>query len=634
MRFRLSGRILTILLISVVAAGLLGGCKPEGGGGVGGTVVNNAIGGPHPGYQTLIIDEASIRVENLGDSQATIYWETNFPATASVEYGELVSYTNTTTVESGYKLQHRRDLVNLKYGQTYHFRCISEDSWKNIAISKDHIFTTGPHNWPPKAVVLSDTVEVTYSTAKLSWTVNEDIDFKDYLIRYDQKEDVTVNSPLATTIPVKLQSDYTITDLQPETRYWFRVFTRDTLEVETGSNTVSATTAVNYLPPEAIGFEKPANVTPRSITLKWQRFNGPYFSSYRIFRSQTPNFKPGLTAEVTITLQDTVTWEDTGLTPATTYYYKIYVTNQGGYISVSPEQAWTTLALGENVTTIPNVYSPVHILPVKSEFWISSFSALQIFNPTENRIVYTIEAIGHNGRMARTADEEWVFVPAATHDELREFDVSQRRLTRKVAVGGLSRSAVLSRDETQLYVPSLALHQLHVIERERFRSAAILSTGLDPLHSAVAVNQSILAVATSGTTAVTLFRADTLENTGEVNVEHPPTLLVADPGGRIMYVVSSIDNTIGRLDLTTNTLVDTINVGAEPVDLILTNGGTGAFLCLRGENRVVRYDLPGFTERYSFATGKEPRSIALAPGGDFIYVVNYGDDSLTVHAVE
>lgn len=629
-------RALPGVLILLLLLALGPGCKPQGGGGVSGSVPFTPSGGPQFHDSTLIIHESSITVAALTASSAVIRWETNLPATSTVEYGETERYTNSTSEEPTLKLRHSRDLHGLKYNKRYHFRCVSTDAYRNLAMSRDFVFTTMEQNFPPAAVTLAEATDIAHDAVTLAWTPSEERDFQDYVVRYDTKPEVTMDSwlPPGGVIKEKLRTSLRVTGLSSETAYHFRVFVRDTFEVSTGSNTVAAVTPVKYGPPEAVAFLPAAPVGTRNLTLNWTKFTGRGFMDYRVYKSTSPGFKPGLSAEVTIMDIDRTSWEDTGLTPGVTYYYKVFVRNQGGYTTGSAEGAFRTATIGERLYTVPNVYSPYDIVPVKTEFFIAGYDALRVFSPAEKAVVAEIAAPGYNGPVARTADEERIYTVTPTYEMLRVVDTTRRRVIDETRIPGRPQSVALARGEGQLYIPSRDEHRLYVLDRTSLRTQAIVQTGLYPVHCAAAINQTRLVVANGGTTSVSIIRTDTLADSGEVTVGSAPHRVIADTGGRAMYVLNRGDGTVSRLDLDSGAVVDTVTVGAEPVAMAFADDGKTLYLLCHGEDAVRIYDMPAFTQRGSFQVGPKPTAIALSRDEKTLYCVNYGDDTLTAHQVE
>jgi alpha-tubulin suppressor-like RCC1 family protein/phosphodiesterase/alkaline phosphatase D-like protein len=84
----------------------------------------------------------TVNLTDIGVSEATITWATDEPATSQVQYGPTKEYGLTKTVVSNPVNSHSVDLTDLKAGKTYHYRVISKDAAKNVAVSEDMTLTT------------------------------------------------------------------------------------------------------------------------------------------------------------------------------------------------------------------------------------------------------------------------------------------------------------------------------------------------------------------------------------------------------------------------------------------------------------------------------------------------------------
>jgi parallel beta-helix repeat protein len=93
----------------------------------------NIISGPH--------------VVLIGDTWATIEWETDEPSDSVVEYGYTTNYGNEVW-KSTIVTSHSIDLTGLDPSTLYHFRVKSKDQSGNVVISGDFTFTTNPTSKP------------------------------------------------------------------------------------------------------------------------------------------------------------------------------------------------------------------------------------------------------------------------------------------------------------------------------------------------------------------------------------------------------------------------------------------------------------------------------------------------------
>lgn len=127
---------------------------------------------------------SSVRVPVVGKANAEVHWDTNEPATSTVEYGfttayELGSVTNTSMV-----FLHQIPMGSLLEGSFYHFRVRSTDASGNTAISGEHTFTTpgivaepGDTSLPANVSLFTAIPLAGVPTIALSWVNPADADF-------------------------------------------------------------------------------------------------------------------------------------------------------------------------------------------------------------------------------------------------------------------------------------------------------------------------------------------------------------------------------------------------------------------------------------------------------------------------
>ena len=85
---------------------------------------------------------SGVDISHITESNATINWVTDEPATSQVEYGQTDAYGLTSALDEELTTSHSLALIGLTANTTYHFRLKSVDKAGNISVSEDSTFTT------------------------------------------------------------------------------------------------------------------------------------------------------------------------------------------------------------------------------------------------------------------------------------------------------------------------------------------------------------------------------------------------------------------------------------------------------------------------------------------------------------
>lgn len=139
-------------------------------------------------------------------------------------------------------------------------------------------------------------------------------------------------------------TDYTDTNLEPATTYWYRVSAITSSGAAVASDIVSATTSV--APPEAPSVM--AVATSTTVDLSW--VDGASETGYRIERSTED--ASGWTV-IGTTGMDVTAYMDSALLPETTYLYRVIATNAEGDSPPSVVVSVTTLEKKTDGGTVP-----------------------------------------------------------------------------------------------------------------------------------------------------------------------------------------------------------------------------------------------------------------------------------------
>ena len=130
-----------------------------------------------------------------------------------------------------------------------------------------------PINPPPDPVTLHDPMDITNTSMSLTWTENEDYDFKKYVLYYSTSKDS--KGQKVTEITDRSGTSHQMTGLSENTTYYYIVRVYDTVDQFSDSNQVSARTNATIIPldeePPILTILSPLNATydTSSVELTW-----------------------------------------------------------------------------------------------------------------------------------------------------------------------------------------------------------------------------------------------------------------------------------------------------------------------------------------------------------------------------
>lgn len=166
---------------------------------------------------------SGVTATSINQTTATIIW-TSDPATdTQVDYGLTTAYGTTTPLDPALSTAHLVTLTGLTASTTYHYRVTSHDVLGNALVSNDQQFTTLAvfDSVPPR---ISDVQSISLSptSEQISWTTEEPADSQ---VEYGT---TTAYGTLSQRqLGLVTVHSITISGLQPDTTYHFRVISRD-----------------------------------------------------------------------------------------------------------------------------------------------------------------------------------------------------------------------------------------------------------------------------------------------------------------------------------------------------------------------------------------------------------------------
>jgi subtilisin family serine protease len=280
-----------------------------------------------------------LMVTGITDTTATIIWETSEPSDYYVEVGETLTYGREFSGANSYWMEFSVKLTGLTESTRYYYRVESTDPSGNtagIGGENTYFFTEGPPDDTPPNIEDGPYVNVTESTATITWMTDEE---SDSMVEYGLDSNYGF---------IESESDFvfihqiTLTSLDSETTYHYRVRSKDSSsnenEIISADYIFQTTFPADVIAPQLLS--GPDVIKGEyTATITW--ITDEVSTSEVIFGT---DLNYGSTAsEGTKVLNHIVVL--TGLSPATTYHFRIISIDESGNIMESGGHTFTTIMI-------------------------------------------------------------------------------------------------------------------------------------------------------------------------------------------------------------------------------------------------------------------------------------------------
>jgi predicted alpha-1,2-mannosidase len=200
----------------------------------------------------------------------------------------------------------------------------------------------------------------------------------------------------------------------------------------------------------------------------------------------------------------------------------------------------------------------------------------------------------------------------------------------EIASGGEEpRDAVLSADDSRLYVTNRGSSSVSVIDTARERVVATVKVGQSPNGIHLSPDGRTIWLANSDDGTIQSIDASTLQAAPPIRVGANPRDLAIAPDGATLYVSDGGDNAVTPVDVATRTPRPQIAAGRRPSGIAITPDGKRLYVVGTASNDVTPIDVATRTARPPIPVGISPMLIAISPNGGLAYVSNYANSTIT-----
>jgi len=277
--------------------------------------------------------------------------------------------------------------TTLSANTKYYYRVKAKNSFGDSGYSNEINLTTPPCGTPPSAPTNLTASVISTTEVSLSWTDASD---NEDGFKVERKESGGTYSEIKTLSAGT--TSYSDTGLSPNTTYYYRIRAFNSYGTSSYSNEASATTKAELSVPA-----KPTNLfasasSPTEIRLSWTDASDNE-DGFKVERKTSGSSF----TEIKILTANSTTYTDTGLTPDTTYYYRVRAYNAAGYSDYSNEASATTQKAVESI--IIRLYIDKTTYYVNDTLMTMDVAPIIRESRTLLPIRYVAEALG--------ADVEW-----------------------------------------------------------------------------------------------------------------------------------------------------------------------------------------------------------------------------------
>jgi phosphodiesterase/alkaline phosphatase D-like protein len=283
-----------------------------------------------PGVASPLI--SALQVASLTDSIAIITWTTDQPATTQLEYGLTTMATTMSPILLTATTTHSVTLANLSPYTTYYFRARSRNTAGLETTSPPSSFKTVDL----KAPVISEVTaqNITGTSATIAWKTDEN---SDTLVEYGL---TTAYGSFSTINPTMTKNHLaTLISLAENSTYSFRVISKD--QFNHVASAVGTFTTLDRTAPVISGIDITGSTTT-TVTITWST-NEP--ATTQVEYGLTNGYgmtQPVFPAPSTLT-SGARTVVLTGLTPGTTYHFRVRSVDATGNPAVSKNYLCSTV---------------------------------------------------------------------------------------------------------------------------------------------------------------------------------------------------------------------------------------------------------------------------------------------------
>lgn len=289
----------------------------------------HAASSPDYTFETLLaaLTVTGVRVDSVGQTWATVSWQTNRPADSRIEYGIAPTYGSSTPLDSTLVVTHSVTLSGLVPGTVYHMRAHSDDGLGSSAVSGDHEFETV---LPALSIEGVHVAAAGTTWAAIRWTTNRAADSR---VEYGSTESYGSSTSVDTTMST--EHEVTLAGLEPGATYHYRTWSADGQ-----GETISSDDGTFETEPPPLGVWDVA-VTQVGQTWAVVAWLTDRPATSRVEYGETEAYGDSTSSGTGFVTEHSATLS--GLAEGTLHHFRVKSVDEDGHSGSSPDSTFSTL---------------------------------------------------------------------------------------------------------------------------------------------------------------------------------------------------------------------------------------------------------------------------------------------------
>ncbi|MFY9808748.1 MAG: YncE family protein [Pseudonocardiaceae bacterium] len=252
----------------------------------------------------------------------------------------------------------------------------------------------------------------------------------------------------------------------------------------------------------------------------------------------------------------------------------------------------------------------------------------------------TVAVGGDPQGVAVDPDGKHAYVASYADNALKVLDTGSQKVVDSIHVGANPRGVAVDPDSRHAFVTNYSENSVSVIDTPSAKVIKTIAVGASPTAVAVFPRDHYAFVTNYYGNSLSVINSATLKLVGAVPVGVHPDGVAIDPRGQFAYVTNSGSNSVSVIDIHTQKIARTVLVGRAPQKVAIDPDGRHAYVTNFGDNTLSVINLPTqvgvdlyhalLKVNSTIPVGLNPRGLALDRDSHHAFVVNTGDDTMSV----